>query len=40
MDKFKGTGVALITPFNETGKIYYSALKKLVKFQIQNGVNN
>ena len=39
MDKFKGTGVALITPFNETGKIDYSALQKLVEFQIQNGVN-
>ena len=39
MDKFKGTGVALITPFNETGKIDYSALQKLAEFQIQNGVN-
>ena len=39
MDKFKGTGVALVTPFREEGGVDYSALQKLVEFQIDNGVN-
>ncbi|MAJ05345.1 MAG: 4-hydroxy-tetrahydrodipicolinate synthase [Crocinitomicaceae bacterium] len=39
MNKFKGTGVALITPFNEDGKVDFSGLQKLVDFQIKNGTN-
>ena len=39
MDKFKGTGVALVTPFNENGKVDYNGLQKLVDFQINNGTN-
>ena len=39
MDKFKGTGVALVTPFSSNGKIDYSGLQKLVEFQINNGIN-
>ena len=39
MDKFKGTGVALVTPFREEGGVDYNALQKLVEFQINNGVN-
>ena len=39
MDKFKGTGVALVTPFREEGGVDYNALQKLVEFQIDNGVN-
>ena len=39
MDKFKGTGVALVTPFNENGKVDYNGLQKLVEFQINNGTN-
>ena len=39
MDKFKGTGVALVTPFRKEGGVDYSALQKLVEFQIENGVN-
>ncbi len=39
MNKFKGTGVALITPFNEDGKVDFSGLQKLVDFQIKNGIN-
>ena len=39
MDKFKGTGVALVTPFNENGKVDYNGLHKLVEFQINNGTN-
>lgn len=39
MNKFKGTGVALITPFNEDGKVDFSGLQKLVDFQIKNDTN-
>ncbi len=39
MDKFKGTGVALVTPFRKEGEVDYNALQKLVEFQIDNGVN-
>ena len=39
MKKFNGTGVALVTPFIREGEVDYSALEKLVEFQIQNGVN-
>ncbi|PDH46945.1 MAG: 4-hydroxy-tetrahydrodipicolinate synthase [Bacteroidetes bacterium MED-G20] len=39
MNKFKGTGVALVTPFTENGKLDYNGLEKLVKFQINNGVD-
>ena len=39
MDKFKGTGVALVTPFNENGKVDYNGLQKLIEFQIKNGTN-
>lgn len=39
MDKFKGTGVALITPFNEDKSIDILALEKLVEYQIKNGID-
>lgn len=35
---FKGSGVALVTPFNENG-INYEALSNLIEFQIQNGTD-
>lgn len=38
-NKFIGTGVALVTPFTKTGVVDYIALEKLVKFQINNGVD-
>lgn len=34
-----GTGVALVTPFNNIGEVDYSSLKKLVEFVITNGVD-
>lgn len=34
-----GTGVALITPFDKNGEIDFEALKSLVEFQINNGIN-
>ena len=37
--KFKGTGVALITPLTNDGQLDYVALDKLVQFNIQNGID-
>ncbi len=39
MNKFIGTGVALITPFTKRGEVDYRALEKLVDFQVENGVD-
>ncbi len=39
MQKFVGTGVALITPFNSDQTVDFDALKKLVVFNIDNGIN-
>ena len=39
MNKFIGTGVALITPFKKDLSVDVDALKKLVNFQIDNGIN-
>lgn len=36
---FKGSGVALVTPFNEDFSINYNELKKLINFQIENGTD-
>lgn len=36
---FFGTGVALVTPFHDDRTIDFDALKKLVEYQIDNGVN-
>ncbi|WP_299667675.1 4-hydroxy-tetrahydrodipicolinate synthase [uncultured Polaribacter sp.] len=39
MQKFIGTGVALVTPFKEDLSIDFDALVKLVNFNIANGTN-
>lgn len=39
MNKFIGTGVALITPFHNDRSVDVEALRKVVKFQIENGVD-
>lgn len=38
MNKLTGTGIALITPFNENGSIDFPALEKLVEYSIDGGV--
>ncbi len=38
-EKLRGTGVALITPFDKHGAVDYDALAKLINFQLDNGVN-
>ena len=36
---FTGSGVALVTPFNKDYSIDYDALRKLVRYQIDNGTD-
>jgi 4-hydroxy-tetrahydrodipicolinate synthase len=36
MTIFKGSGVAIVTPFNEDGTINYEKLARLLEFQIEN----
>ncbi|GAB1309565.1 4-hydroxy-tetrahydrodipicolinate synthase [Urechidicola sp. KH5] len=38
MQEFIGTGVALVTPFNQEGNIDYIGLEKLVEIQIASGI--
>jgi len=38
MNKFHGTGVALVTPFNADGSVDYDGLKKLINYQIDGKV--
>lgn len=38
MEQFKGTGVALVTPFTEDNRVDYEALDRLVNYQIDNGI--
>lgn len=37
--KFRGTGVALVTPFKQDGFVDYGALERLLHFNMENGVN-
>lgn len=39
MNKFVGTGVAMVTPFKEDLSVDVQALRKLVRFQIDNGID-
>src|SRR4029079_12454153 len=38
-DQLTGTGVALVTPFNEDGSIDFDGLQKVIDFVIDGGVN-
>jgi len=38
MSKFRGTGVAIVTPFNEDKSVDYNALEKLVNHLIDGGI--
>ena len=37
--QFRGTGVAVVTPFLENGKVDFDALEKIIEFQIVGGVD-
>lgn len=39
MKELLGTGVALVTPFNDDKSVDFKGLERLVTFQIENGVN-
>jgi 4-hydroxy-tetrahydrodipicolinate synthase len=39
MNKFHGTGVALITPFNTDGSVDYEGLKKLINHLVEGGID-
>lgn len=39
LDKFKGTGVALVTPFHKDGNIDFKSLGKIIKYQIKNEID-
>jgi len=39
MKELTGTGVALVTPFNEDKSVDFEGLKHLVNYQIENGIN-
>ena len=39
MKELIGTGVALITPFDQQGAVDFKALEQLVNFQIEQGIN-
>ncbi len=38
-NKFKGLGVALVTPFTKSGEVDYVALRRLLDYQLSNGVD-
>ena len=38
-EKFKGVGVAMITPFHEDGSIDYVSLGKMIDYVIEGGVD-
>jgi 4-hydroxy-tetrahydrodipicolinate synthase len=39
LKKFKGTGVALITPFHSNGSVDFTSLQKLLEYNISGGVD-
>lgn len=38
-NKFRGLGIALITPFTQEGEVDYTALKCLIRYQLDNGAD-
>ena len=36
---FKGLGIALVTPFTQDGAVDYTALKRLLDYQVDNGAD-
>jgi len=39
MNKFQGTGVALVTPFNTDGSVDYNGLKSLINHLVEGGID-
>lgn len=38
-NKFKGLGIALVTPFTHEGEVDYTALRRLMDYQLSNGAD-
>jgi len=38
-NKFKGLGIALITPFTSKGEVDYTSLRRLLDYQLSNGID-
>ena len=38
-NKFKGLGIALVTPFTHEGEVDYTALRRLLDYQLSNGAD-
>ncbi len=38
-NKFKGLGIALITPFTQDGAVDYTALRRVLDYQLSNGID-
>jgi len=39
INKFKGTGVAIVTPFHKNGSIDFTSFAKLIEYQVSSGVD-
>ena len=39
ISNFRGTGVAIVTPFHKDGNIDFKSFEKLIDYQIGNGAN-
>lgn len=39
MTIFKGSGVAIVTPFKESGEVDYDEFRRLLEFQVENGTD-
>lgn len=38
LDKFKGTGTAIVTPFHKDGNIDFKSLENLIDYQVESGI--
>ncbi|MES2810576.1 MAG: dihydrodipicolinate synthase family protein, partial [Bacteroidota bacterium] len=38
MNKFYGTGIAIVTPFQADGQVDYDGLKNLINYLVDGGV--
>ena len=38
-NKFKGLGIALVTPFTKEGQVDFTALRRLLDYQLSNGID-
>lgn len=39
IDRFKGTGTAIVTPFHKEGNVDFRSFERIIEFQINSGIN-